>query len=123
MNQELSKELRIITLRNGVELSMEKGRADKLLILMEQRKFLEIDGRVINTADIVGIFKPTDMEDVTRRKNGQWKCSFGRWHDKNVKCDCKFAQSKICIQCGKETGSFVRVDNGIMCVNCWKNKQ
>jgi hypothetical protein len=30
------------------------------------------------------------MEDYTRRKNGQWKCKYGNWHDKGEKCNCEF---------------------------------
>lgn len=81
-NAEISKELMVIIIRNGVELWLEKDRADKLQILMEQRKFLEIDGRVINTADIVGIFKAQDISAITRRKNGQWQGRDNQWHNK-----------------------------------------
>ena len=100
---ELSKELRIISLRNGVELSIEKDRADKLIALMEQRKIYEIDGRIINTADITGIFSPADLEASIRRKNGQWQDRTGKWHDKGT---------RICPVCGNE------LPPGMQCGNC-----
>jgi len=103
MTQAISKELRIICLRSGIEISIEKDRADALLSLMEQRKFLLIDGRLINTADIVGIFTPADIEDSNRRKNGQWQDRKGQWHDKGT---------RLCPICGNE------IPFGKQCGNC-----
>lgn len=101
--KELTKELRIITMRNGVQLSIEKDRADKIVALMEQRKFIEIDGRIINVVDIVGIFTPADLEATTRRKNGQWQDSKGRWQEKG---------SRECPTCGNI------IPYGMKCGNC-----
>ncbi len=104
MNQELAKELRIISLRNGVEISIEKDRIEKLLALMEQKKFIELDGRIINTVDITGIFKPEDLEAVTRRANGQWQDKNGNWHNKGdkicPKCGNVIPYGKVCGFCG-----------------------
>jgi len=103
-SKELVKELRIITLRNGVEISIEQERAENLLKLMEQRKFIEIDGRIINTVDITGIFKPEDLEAVVRRANGQWQDKEGRWHNKGDRvcpgCGEVIPFGKICGNCG-----------------------
>jgi len=101
---ELSKELRILCLRNGVEMSIEKDRAEKIMALMEKRKFIELDGRVINTADIVGIFTPSDIEATIRRKNGQWQDKAGKWHDRGV---------RICPKCSNE------LPYGMQCGNCF----
>jgi len=91
MNQDLSKKLMVINLRNGIEISIEEERAKKLVVEMEKRRFIDIDGTIINTADIVGIFTAADMEAVIRRKNGQWQDKNGNWHNKG---------DKVCPGCG-----------------------
>lgn len=100
MNKEIVKELRIIVLRNGVEISVEKDRAEKIVALMEQKKFIEIDGRIINVVDIIGIFKPEDMEAVIRRKNGQWQKD-GKWYNKG---DRVCPNCKNIVPYGKQCG-------------------
>jgi hypothetical protein len=91
MNKELSKNLVAIVLRNGAEIWAEKDRAEILIRLLEkvnQSKFIRFDGELFNTADVVGIFSAKVMEEITRRKNGQWKCERGNWHDRSKKCEC-----------------------------------
>lgn len=89
---ELSKNLMAVCIRNGAEIWVEKDKCEKLkYILLQSRenKFIEFENQIINTADIVGIFSPQTMEEIIRRKNGQWKCEYGRWHDKRQKCGCE----------------------------------
>lgn len=81
-----------IVLRNGIEIWAEASRLTALinaLSSIKESKFIEYEGQIINTADITGIFTPETMEDYRRRKNGQWQCSFGIWHDKGEKCTCQ----------------------------------
>lgn len=82
MTQELAKKLMIVSIRNGVELSIEKDKLDEIKSLMEIKRFVSINGRPVNTADIVGIFNPEDMEAVIRRKNGQWQGKDSKWHNR-----------------------------------------
>jgi len=90
MNQELSKELMCILMRSGVEIWMEKEKLDIITNQLEgTKRFINVDGNIINSVDISGIFKVEEMEDNKRRKNGQWKCKEGTWHDRFEKCDCK----------------------------------
>ncbi len=104
MTKEVSKELRIIGLRNGVEISIERDRVDAILPELEKRRFFEVNGEIINTKDIVGIFTPQAIEDTTRRKNGQWQDKkTGKWYNKG---------DRICSNCG------TLVPYGKMCGNC-----
>ncbi len=48
----------------------------------------------MNTADIMGIFSPGDMEDMKRRKNGDWVCKFGIWHGRKEDCACRHVQEE-----------------------------
>ncbi len=88
---ELSKNLKCISIRNGVEIWLEHDRAENLIRALENltdKKFINIDGQIINTSDIVGVFDAVTMADTTRRKNFEWKCKKGTWHAKNQLCDC-----------------------------------
>ena len=81
-----------IVMRNGVEVWIEQDKIqalkNALMSSKEHSRFIEVDGKVINTADVVGIFDPKTMEDMTHRKNGRYKCQFGVWHERNDKCGC-----------------------------------
>lgn len=101
---ELSKELRCVSVRGGVEIWVEKERVEqleKILTSSDRHGFIKFGDEVVNTADVVGIFTPATMEEVTRRKNGEWKCKQGNWHERREKCGCK--ESKLT---GEELGKF-----------------
>jgi len=95
MPNELSVNLACVSMRNGVEVWVERERANALVGLLtgkEPPQFISFDGRLMNRADIVGVFTAQDMEDMKRRKNGQWSCRGGKWHDRNDKCACVLAE-------------------------------
>lgn len=92
---QLSKALMCIQMRSGVEMWLEAEKAEKLQDALQNitsSKFVRHDGQTINTADIVGVFTAATMEELTRRKNGQWKCDKGAWHDKRQECECGRSQ-------------------------------
>lgn len=89
---ELSKNLKCICLRNGVELWIESERLEKLN-LENAGRFLKIDEEIINTADIVGIFTAQTMEEKTRRKNGDWQCKWGYWHIRKEECGHEYRRN------------------------------
>ncbi len=90
MSTELTKNLMCIKLRSGIEIWVERERAENLINLLgtAKTKFIELGDEVINSADIEGVFSPKTMEDMARRKNGAYQCKFGSWHDKFEKCSC-----------------------------------
>ena len=92
MTNELSKRLVCILMRSRVEIWKEEDRINK--INLEGVKFINIDGEIINTADISGIFKASTMEEQTRRKNGEWKCQQNYWHNRGEKCEKHPAQEE-----------------------------
>ena len=90
-NQELVKSLMCVCMRNKVEVWVERERVEKLKEILsntKENRFIDFNGQSINTADIIGIFDAETMEDMTRRKNGQWKCDQGNWHNRYEKCLC-----------------------------------
>lgn len=88
---ELSKDLRCILLFSGIEIWLEYERAERLLELLKtlkEVKFVEINGSLINTSSIQGVFPAREVEDMRRRKTGLWKCRRETWHLKGQLCDC-----------------------------------
>ena len=91
MSNEISVALVCVQMRSGVEIWLEEARAASLKAAMLSQtppRFVNIDEKVINVADVVGIFPAADMEASTNRKNGLWRCKVGAWHDRGAKCDC-----------------------------------
>lgn len=88
---QLVKIQRCLIMRNGLEIWIDEEKAEIIgndLVKGQLKGILKIEGRYLNTVDIIGIFTAEDVSDLTCRKNGQWKCENGQWHDKNKKCDC-----------------------------------
>lgn len=85
MTTEISKELVCILMRSGIELWIEKDRVPNLIKEMETKRFVNIDNSIVNVADISGVFPAKEMEENTRRKNGQWKDKKGNWQDKGTR--------------------------------------
>lgn len=107
MTEEMSKDIKCILMRSGIEIWLEDDRIEnlkKVLMASRESKFIELNGEVINTADITGIFSAGTMQDVGRRKNGQWKDSKGNWHDKGERicptCKRILPYGKTCGYCG-----------------------
>ena len=93
-NQEITKKLMCIILRNGIEIWGEEDKIKNLQVILKntkESKFIELGEETINTADITGIFLAQTMENITRRKNGQWQDKNGQWQDKGT---------RACPRCG-----------------------
>jgi hypothetical protein len=92
MTNELATKQLCIYVRNGIEIWLDEEKAKEFgddLNNESVGKFNMIEGRLINTADIVGIFTPQDLEELKRRKQGQWKCKHSNWQPKEIThCDC-----------------------------------
>lgn len=82
---------RCVLIRSGLEIWIEEDRAEKLILALKQPdapRFININGQLVNTYEVLGVFTPDAMEERTRRKNGEWLCKKGRWHEKHQKCEC-----------------------------------
>jgi hypothetical protein len=86
MSQELTKELMCLCLKNGIEIWIEKEKLDAITPLLETKRFININGNIINTESIMGVFLAKEMEEKSHRKNGEWKCDFGFWHKRYEEC-------------------------------------
>jgi len=88
---ELTKKLMCIVIQGNIELWVEEARLEplqKLLVSETCPQFFSYEGRLINKNSIVAILNPLDMEEKTRRKNGEWKCNQNNWHIRNQGCEC-----------------------------------
>lgn len=91
MTTDLANPQKCIVLRNGLEVWVDFEKANEIEIDWVAGKLkgpFRVSGRVLNTADITGIVLPEDMVDMRKRKNGEWKCHRGTWHDRGAKCEC-----------------------------------
>lgn len=97
MTKELTKKQMCLYMRNGVMIWIDEDNVKKLEKVLQSitgHKFVLFEEQTINTADVVGIFSPEAIEDLTRRKNGGWKCKKGNWHDKGEDCMCLSQEEK-----------------------------
>ncbi len=87
---DLTKIQQCLYVRNGIEIWMDEGKAKDISKDLGNTvgKFIKAEGRIINVADIVGIFTPQDLEDMKRRKNGEVLCKYGKWHPRGQECMC-----------------------------------
>lgn len=90
MNYELAKPQVCVLVRGGLELWIDEERVEEFqkTISNTQNRFVKIGSQLVNPFEILGVFTPDAMEDRQRRKNGQWKCLQGNWHEKGVGCGC-----------------------------------
>lgn len=90
---ELAVDLMCVKMRSGVTFWVERARAERLMQLLESEvktRFVRFEDEMLNVADVEGVYSAATMEDLERRKNGEWKCRIaGRWHDRFQKCECR----------------------------------
>ena len=94
MKKEIQKQQKIIVLRDGTQIWVNKERAEALeenLQRITASKFVKIDEETINTADISGVLTPETLEETNRRRNGQWKDKNGNWRNRG---------DYVCFGCG-----------------------
>jgi hypothetical protein len=92
MTNEIARQQKVLVLRNGLEIWIDKDKAEEIendWVNGNLKGAFKIEGRTLNTSDLSAIVKPLDMEELRRRKNGQWKCRFGVFHDRGEKCSCE----------------------------------
>lgn len=91
MTNELAKEQMCIFMRSGVEIWLDKEKAQQIMDDLEKGnidKFFQVEGQLVNVVEIVGILTPKNMEEVQKVRRGMWKCKYNQWHTKNDHCEC-----------------------------------
>ena len=93
MSQEIEIRKRCICLRNNNEIWITEETYQKIKIAKEGASgsllinISELD-REVNTADIVEICTPDQMEDKRKIGRGEYKCVYNKWHKKRERCFC-----------------------------------
>lgn len=130
-NHNISLPQKCIVMRNGIQIWTDARKAEQFE--RDWRAGLKaavgFEGRTLNTVDIIGVFMPEDMDDMTRRKNGQWLCQHGTWHDRGEKCACRPKEerelaerrAKAIKECGKCMNGWVQGENGMKPCECVKS--
>lgn len=113
MSKEIEIKKRCICIRGGNEIWISEETYQKFRKAKEQAGgniliyVSELD-RELNTADIVEICTPLQMNDKRRIERGERKCSYGQWHKKRERCNCyrkiveKFENDKLRIKQAEE---------------------
>lgn len=126
MAKEISVKLVCVQMRSGVEIWIEQAKAEKLQGVLKKitgSTFIDVGDEIVNSADIVGVFTPETMDATIRRKNGQWQCAQGTWHDRGEKCLCPPEKDKLRAEarsmaiknCGKCENGFEKItENGVV---------
>lgn len=86
----IAKKQMCLIMRNGIELWLDEDKAESVgsSLLSNSKGIMKIDGRFINSVDIIGIFTPADLEEYRKIKRGMWKCKYNCWHEKEGICEC-----------------------------------
>lgn len=91
MTYEIVKEQKVILMKNGLPLFVEADRVKALEDILASgsgHRFVKIDDKTINSAEIAGIYTVDAYEELQRVKQGDWKCRWGKWHMKKETCEC-----------------------------------
>ena len=86
MNKEISKNLVCVLMRGGIEIWVDVEKVDMIKMGMEQKRIFKIGNSIVNGVDIMGVFEAKTMEERNHRKNGDWQCQHGFWHEKFNQC-------------------------------------
>lgn len=72
---EIALKQKCVIMRNNVFIWLNDEKSENLkntLLSISEHKFISIEGRIINTADLTGIYLPEDLNDLYDRKNNRW---------------------------------------------------
>lgn len=82
---------KILVVRNApaIRLGTDPGRIAAIADAFnsQEKGMLEIDGRWVNLADIVGVFNEDEYSEHEKKRMGYWKCELGNWHEFGRKCN------------------------------------
>jgi len=129
MNNKIAKQQLCLIQRNGVQIWIDAEKAKKLQTILANitdHKFIQFDGRTINTADCTGVYLPEDIENLRQQNNGMRQCQHGKWHSKNEQCNCVSIESQNRIKrreeaitaCGRCSNGMILVGNTARYCEC-----
>lgn len=103
MTNEIAGRQKCIVIRGDIRIWVDHEKASKVILDLNNDnlgRFRQIEGRVVNVADIVGIFNPIDLTSKERRRRGDWQDGLGVWRNKGdyecARCGAIVPAGKIC---------------------------
>jgi len=91
MNQEITNKTKCLLTREGIEIWVDDNQAEKisqLILTAKENKLIEVEGETISVNSISGIYSAQKIEELRRKKQGQWQCKYGNWHNRYDICSC-----------------------------------
>jgi hypothetical protein len=92
MTNAVAKPQKVIIMKNGLSLFVEADRVkalEEILASGSGHRFIRIDDKTINSAEIAGIYSIDQYDELQRVKRGEWKCPYSRWHMRKETCECR----------------------------------
>jgi len=83
---ELSLQKRVVIVKNGATFYLDIARAEKieaLLLSPNKPDFVKIDGTLVSIREITMVADASKVEEMNRRKKGDWQCARGHWHSRD----------------------------------------
>ena len=91
METQVAKIQQCVYLRNDIEVWVDEEKGENIKQDLEKGAvgdFIRVEGRLINTKDIVIVCPAEDLTDLKNKKQGKWKCEYNTWHNRSDNCDC-----------------------------------
>ncbi len=134
-SEEIAKPSACIVVRSGIEIWIPEDKLQAFDLQYQRARqsgglmLIDLgDGRIErqNPADVVGVYSAQTVEEARRRKNGQWQCREGTWHDRGEKCECvpkavrEIAEKRAALikACGKCQSGFIQGERGMRRCDC-----
>ena len=83
MTNELSTQQKVVITRNVATFYIEIDRAERLQrMLLDPNKpdYIELNDTLIAIREITMVAPASKVEEMNRRKKGEWQCARGHWH-------------------------------------------
>jgi hypothetical protein len=87
MSKEITNKTWVVQTIDGVRIWITEEQKDQLLkALHAGMEHIILERRILPKN--FGVYKPSDLEEVDKRKRGLWECKYHNWHSRNDICEC-----------------------------------
>lgn len=84
-----------VSIRNGVNIKISREEAEKLMqVANSGAQFFDIKGRLVNKADLSGVFFDDDIALIGANKRGEYICKYGQYHKHGHICHCNVSGNR-----------------------------
>lgn len=84
---EITDKTQVVTTRSTGNYYVTVEQAEKVIAAMSDKSaVIRLDGNAIATNDITGVVSGERIRELDRKKQGDFECSYGHWHQRGEKC-------------------------------------